>query len=143
VALESLPPAPEEVFCAFEGSAFSGSEEAPFDEVDEVVGDEVARSPFPESSSEAPELLASLESEEFEGADFLFAEPLPPTTGSAIAEPSSSPALAVQLAAREPRRRNTATKRDVRFTSTLSGELRSTLPLPHLFSGNPGPGLLL
>jgi hypothetical protein len=59
VALESLPPAPEEVFCSFEGFAFFGSEEAPFDE---VVGDEVARSPFPESSSGAPELFASLES---------------------------------------------------------------------------------
>jgi hypothetical protein len=38
LALESLPPAPEEVFCAFdEGSAFFGSEEAPFDEFDEEV----------------------------------------------------------------------------------------------------------
>jgi hypothetical protein len=99
VALESLPPAPEE---------------APFEE---VVG-EVARSPFPESSSGAPD-LASLESE---GAD-LCAALLPTTTGSATAEPSSPAALA-QLA-REPTRRNTATtKRGARFiTTTLSGEL--------------------
>jgi hypothetical protein len=104
VALESLPPAPEEVFCTLASSVFSALPCLPLESL-------------------APE-LAPLESEESEDVD-LCEEFLAATTGSATAEPSSSsPALAAQLV-REPRRKNTAaTKRGARFiTTTLSGEL--------------------